>query len=213
VHWAGGMMKHSVLMIGIVAAAMSGGCKKDKAADGDKPSTAAKSKAPDPAPAPAPAPEAKAEPTPAPTPEPAVPAGPEPSEAKDMLGLELAPMGAWKPVWDPDAKVAKWENEDFMSSIVIRVVTDKLDTIDELKEAAPMMMQLGSGITKVVEEQKTDRGWYAVVEEDTQTEIVYMQKYGGSQIVCSANLTKQDLGGTIEKADVLKACESIKVKP
>jgi hypothetical protein len=141
-----------------------------------------------------------------------VPAGPVASDDKEFLGLELAPVGAWKPAWDPDAKVAKWENEDYMFSIVIRVVTDKLDTVDELKAAAPMMMQLGTAIDKVVEEQKTDKGWYAVVESGGQTEIVYMQKYGASQIVCSANLTKQDLGSTIDKADALKACESIKIK-
>ena len=44
-----------------------------------------------------------------------------------------------------------WENEDYDSSIVNRVVKEKLDDIEDLKTAAPEMMQLGSAITKVVE--------------------------------------------------------------
>src|SRR5262245_8154687 len=62
----------------------------------------------------------------------AVNAGPSPSNDKEMLGLDLKPIGGWKPTWDADAKVAKWEKEDSLSSIVIRIVTDKLDTIDDL---------------------------------------------------------------------------------
>jgi len=95
-----------------------------------------------------------------------VPSGPEPDDTKEMMNLELAPMGAWKPTWDADAKVAKWENDDYMTGIVIRIVKDKLDTIDDLKEAAPMMMQIGTAITKVVEEKKTAKGWYAIVESN-----------------------------------------------
>jgi hypothetical protein len=76
------------------------------------------------------------------------------------------------------------------------------------------MMQLGTAITKVVEEKKTDKGWYAVVEreEGKVTEIAYIQKYGSKQIVCSANLTKSEMG-TITKDEALKACESVQVKP
>jgi hypothetical protein len=141
-------------------------------------------------------------------------AGPEPSEDKEMLGLDLKPFDGWKPTWDPDAKVAKWENDDVLPSIVIRIVSDKLDTIEDLKAAAPMMMQLGSDITKVVEEQKASKGWYAVVEREDVLELVYIQKYGGKQIVCSANLnlTKSD-EGNVKKEDALKACDSIQVKP
>jgi hypothetical protein len=186
------------LMLVFVAAA----CEKKQEAPAPEPATKAA-----PAPAPAAAPEPAAAPAVA-----AAPTGPAPSNDKEMLGLDLKPMGKWKPTWDPDAKVAKWENDDYMFSIVIRVVTDKLDTIDELKAAAPMMMQLGSAITKVVEEKKTDKGWYAVVDREGVTEIVYMQKYGGAQIVCSANLSKSDMGGTIKKEEALKACDSIQVK-
>ena len=149
---------------------------------------------------------------------PPIPTGPEPSDTKDMLGLELAPMGAWKPTWDADAKVAKWENEGYMTSIVIRIVKDKLDNIDDLKAEAPMMMQLGTAITKVVEDKKTAKGWYAIVEdnEGKTTEMVYIQKFGGKQLVCSGNLTKRAdamSAGGIKKEEVIKACESIKVKP
>ncbi|MBA3396516.1 MAG: hypothetical protein H0T89_28050 [Deltaproteobacteria bacterium] len=141
-----------------------------------------------------------------------------PSKDKDMLGLDLAPMGAWKPVWDPDAKVAKWENEGYMTGIVIRIVKDKLDNMEDLKSAAPMMMQLGTAVSKVVEEQKTPKGWWAIVETDEgkSTHMVYIQKYeGDAQLVCSGNLTKRvdaTSAGGITKEEVIQACESIKIK-
>lgn len=141
-----------------------------------------------------------------------------PNKDKDMLNLELAPMGNWKPEWDVDAKVAKWSNEEYMTGIVIRIVKDKLDSIDDLKSEAPMMMQLGTAITKVVEEKPTPMGWYAIVESDEgkNTTMVYIQKYeGGTQIVCSGNLTPRKdptSAGGITKDEVTKACESIKAK-
>ena len=143
--------------------------------------------------------------------------GPAADETKEFLGLVLAPMGKWKPTWDGDAKVAKWENEEYMTSIVVRVVKDKLDTIDDLKEAAPMMMQLGTAITKVDETNKTDKGWYAVVTDDEgkNNEMVYVRKFGSSQIVCSGNTTKRKdamSAGGITKEEITKACESLKVK-
>jgi hypothetical protein len=138
--------------------------------------------------------------------------GAEPADSKTMLGLDLKPVGAWKPAWDPDAKVAKWENDEFMSSIVIRIVNDKLDTIEDLKKAAPMMMQLGTEVTKVVEAPKsTDKGWYAVVDGDGTSNFVYVQKYGAKTVVCSASV-KSGMGPSISKGDALKACDSIKVK-
>ena len=133
----------------------------------------------------------------------------EPDEAKDMMGLDLKKQGAWKPAWDPDAKVAKWENDKYMSSIVIRTVSDKLDTIDDLKAAAPMMMQLGQAVTKVTEGPKTTKqGWWAIVEGDGTQDLIYVQKHGSKQLVCSASVKK----GNVPKADAMKACESIKVK-
>lgn len=148
---------------------------------------------------------------------PPAPKGPEPDASKEMMGLDLQPMGAWKPTWDADAKVAKWENEGYMTGIVIRIVSDKLDTIDDLKEAAPMMMQVGTAITKVVEQAKTAKGWYAIVDHDEgkHTEMLYIQKFGSKQLVCSGNLTPRKdptSAGGITKDEVLKACESIKVK-
>ncbi|MBS1124161.1 MAG: hypothetical protein H6Q90_6389 [Deltaproteobacteria bacterium] len=208
------MLKHGLTMFSILVAIA--GCGKKQETQGETPAVA-KPSTDDKATAntPPPADKVVAEPTPAPAP---VPTGPAPSETKDMLGLELKPMGAWKPTWDADAKVAKWENEAYMTGIVIRIVKDKLDTIDDLKEAAPMMMQLGTAITKVVEEKKTDKGWYAIVEDDggKTTEMVYIQKFGGTQLVCSGNVTKRKdemSAGGIKKEEVIKACESIKVKP
>ena len=133
--------------------------------------------------------------------------GPQPSEAKAMLGLDLSPMGDWKPTWDADAKVAKWENEAFMSSVVIRVVKDKLDNVKDLKAAAPMMMQLGSAMDK---EEKTKLGWYAIVKGESSHDLIYVFKYK-TALVCSASL-KADMGEGIKLEDALKLCESIKVK-
>lgn len=201
------MLKHSILVISMLAAL--GACKKKE--EGTKADTTAVKPADDKAPV-APPEEKK----------PAAPAGiinpgPSPSNDKEMLGLELAPMGAWKPVWDPDAKVAKWEHEDYMTGIVIRVVKDKLDSMEDLKEAAPMMMQLGTSIAKVVEEGKTPKGWWAIVDidEGKSTNMVYIMKFTDSQIVCSGNVTpKKDISspGGIKKEEILTACESIKVK-
>jgi hypothetical protein len=139
--------------------------------------------------------------------------GPSAGDDKEFLGLDMKAMGSWKPKWDADAKVAKWEDEDFEYSIVNRVVKEKLESIDDLKTEAGMMMQLGSAITKVSEEKKTDKGWYAVVEREAGTsDLIYVRKFGGAQVVCSANLKKADLGKTIAKADALKACESLALK-
>lgn len=141
-----------------------------------------------------------------------------PNKDKEMLNLELAPMGNWKPEWDADAKVAKWSHDEYMTGIVIRIVKDKLDNADDLKNEAPMMMQLGSAITKIVEEKTTPMGWYAIVERDDgkNTTMVYIQKYeGGTQIVCSGNLTPRvdaTSAGGITKEEVITACESIKAK-
>lgn len=133
----------------------------------------------------------------------------DPDEGKAMMNLDLKKQGAWKPMWDPEAKIAKWENDKYMSAIVIRVVTDKLDTIDDLKAAAPMMMQLGQDITKVVEGPKTTKqGWWAIVDGDGASTLIYVQKHGSKQLVCSASVMK----GSVPKADAMKACESIKAK-
>lgn len=139
--------------------------------------------------------------------------GAEPSDTKEMMGLDLKPIGAWKPVWDAETKVAKWENEDYFSGIVIRMVKEKLDTIEDLKKEAPMMMQLGQAVTKVAEPlKKTDKGWYAIVDGEDSSTFIYVQKYGSKQLVCSASVKKSDMGPSITKDDALKACESIKVK-
>ncbi len=145
---------------------------------------------------------------------PAAPAGPEPSNDKEFLGLELAAMGAWKPVWDADAKVAKWENEEMLTGIVIRVVTDKLESMDDLKAAAPMMMQVGTAISNVDEDvKKTELGWWTVVsyDEGKGQVLLYVRKFGNVTTVCSANL-KASMGDGIKKDDAMKACESYKVK-
>ncbi|HEY4057577.1 MAG TPA: hypothetical protein VGM39_13255 [Kofleriaceae bacterium] len=151
-------------------------------------------------------------------PPPPAPSGPSADESKEYLGLDLQPFGKWKTEWDPDAKVAKWTNDDLMTGIVIRVVKDKLDTVDDLKEAAPMMMQVGTAITAVTENKTTDKGWYSVstYDDGKSTVFLYVRKFGGSQIVCSANITpvkEGDMGaGGIKKEDAMKACESVKPK-
>lgn len=138
--------------------------------------------------------------------------GPEISEDKEFFGLTLPPMGKWKPTYDADIKVAKWENDDVMTGIVLRIVKEKLDNIEDLKTEGPMMMQLGTKITKVVEEKKTDKGWYAIVEQDGDNPtLIYVRKFN-VQVVCSANVKKVDLGESIKKEDAIKACESFEPK-
>lgn len=137
--------------------------------------------------------------------------GPSADEGKDFLGLDLPDMGGFKGKWDADAKVAKWENEDYEFSIVNRIVKDKLDDIEDLKAAAPMMMQLGTAITKVVEEKKTAKGWYAVVESESGVDLVYVRTFGVT-VVCSGSLKKATLGKSLTKKEILDACESLKLK-
>ena len=204
------MTKQSMATMAILLLATTGACSKKT---GDAPAAATKP-TDQPAMVPVAAPPVAVKPVAAPAP---AASGPAADETKEFLGLALAPMGKWKPTWDPEAKVAKWENEDYMTSIVVRVVKDKLDTVDDLKEAAPMMMQLGTAITKVDETNKTDKGWYALVTDDEgkNNEMVYVRKFGGSQIVCSGNTTKRKdamSAGGITKDEIMKACESLKVK-
>jgi len=202
--------RHRLIPLLLLSFSSLAACDKASEAPPPAPTPAA---APAPTPPPSPPRPVVAPPvTPPPAPAAAAPSGPTPSESKPMLGLQLAPVGKWKPTWDADAKVAKWENPKFLTGIVIRIVDDKLDDVADLKQAAPMMMQLGSAIEKIDEEKKTAKGWYAVVQRDKQTEMVYIQKHGGKTLVCSANLTKGSLTGGIAKADAMKACESIKVK-
>ena len=151
----------------------------------------------------------------APVAAPAVPTGPQPSNDKEFLGLDLQPLeGDWKPEWDPDAKVAKWSHEDRFSGIVIRVVSDKLTNMDELKAAAPMMMQIGTAISSVTKDvQKTDNGWWTVVKYDDDSSEVYLnvRDINGVTVVCSAGLTSS-MGDPISEETAHKACESYKLK-
>ncbi len=186
------MTKQLTLLSILVLAASAGACGKKDAGSSAKDQPAAKpTDDPSAAVAAKPADKPAAPPTSV-APPPAAPSGPSADESKEFLGLVLPPMGKWKPTWDADAKVAKWENDDYMTGIVIRIVKDKLDTIDNLKEAAPMMMQLGTAIVKVEDTKTTDKGWYAVVDDDEggkNVEMTYVRKFGDSQIVCSGNLT------------------------
>jgi len=198
------MLKSSVLLLALLTSAAACGKKEGDKAAGDKPATGDKVAEDKPAAKPA-------DPGPAPNP------GPSPNKDKEFLGLELAPMGDWKPEWDPDAKVAKWSHDEYMTGIVIRIVKDKLDNVEDLKSEAPMMMQLGTAITKVIEEGKGKLGWWAIVESDEgkNTTMIYVQKYTDAQIVCSGNLTPRKdptSAGGITKDEVMTACESVKVK-
>lgn len=151
----------------------------------------------------------------APPPEEAVaPTGPQPSNDKEFLGLELEPQGDWKPEWDADAKVAKWVHDDFMSGIIIRVVSDSLTNMDELKAAAPMMMQVGTAISSVTtDKQDTERGWSTVVKYDDDKGEVYLDiaVINGVTVVCSANLDSS-MGEAIKLETAQKACSSYRLK-
>jgi hypothetical protein len=146
--------------------------------------------------------------------EPPAPTGPQPSNDKEFLGLDLQPVDGWTPEWDADAKVAKWVNEDIFYGIVIRVVSDKLTSMDELKAAAPMMMQVGTAISSVTKDvQKTDQGWWTVVKYDDDKGEVYLNvaEINGVTVVCSANLGS-GMGDAITEELAHKACSSYKLK-
>lgn len=152
--------------------------------------------------------------TPPPKEEPPAPTGPQPSNDKEFLGLDLQPQGDWKPEWDADAKVAKWVHDDFMSGIIIRVVGDKLTNMDELKAAAPMMMQVGTAISSVTtDKQDTERGWSTVVKYDDDKGEVYLDiaVINGVTVVCSANLGSS-MGEAIKLETAQKACGSYKLE-
>jgi hypothetical protein len=129
-----------------------------------------------------------------------------------MMGLDLQELDGWKPVYDKEIKVAKWDNGDYMVAIVLRLVSDKLDSVDDLKAAAPMMMQLGTAIDAVEKNEKTAHGWYAVVKRGKSTDMIYVRKFGKKTLVCSANVAPQDLGETLKLETAIKLAESIKVK-
>ncbi len=212
-------MKFLALPFLALALALAPGVGCDSIETAAKPATKAKKEGNKGTSASAKKPEPAAAPAGAADPAPAKPAAPkadskDPSNDKEFLGLELAPIGDWKPVWDADAHVAKWENEEDMTSIVLRVVTDKLETIDDLKAAAPMMNQVGTAISSVDEDlTKTDKGWWTLVgynDGKSQT-FLYVRKFGASTVVCSAR-TKSSFGDGVKKDDAMKACESFGLK-
>ncbi|KIG17705.1 hypothetical protein DB30_02980 [Enhygromyxa salina] len=145
----------------------------------------------------------------------AAPTGPQPSNDKEFLGLDLQPIDdTWQPEWDADAKVAKWSNDDFFFGIVIRVVDDKLTNMDELEAAAPMMMQVGTAISSVTKDvQTTEQGWWTVVKYDDDKGEVYLNiaDVNGVTVVCSANLGSS-MGDAIPEELAHRACSSYKVK-
>ena len=149
------------------------------------------------------APAKKDEPAPAPT-------GPSADRDKDYLGLVMKPFGDWKTEWDADQHTAKWTRED-SSSIMVRIETEKYDSTDDIKEEAPMMPQLGSAVTKVLEEKKAAVGFYAIVQREPDTkDLVYVRKFGSANVICSANLKKDELNPkTITTDEAIKACESL----
>lgn len=133
------------------------------------------------------------------------------SQEPAMLGLNLTEVAGWRPVWDADAKAARWEHDAYMSAIVVRRVSEKLGDIEELKRAAPWLRQLGSAITRVIEVQQADLGWYAVVQREKERDFVYVQKHGSQTVLCTARLTKSQIR-TISKEIALKVCDSIRAK-
>ena len=129
-------------------------------------------------------------------------------DLKDLVVTDQAPF---KAVYDPDAKVWRWENDDYMTSIVVRALSEKVENMDDLKKEAPMMMALGSAIDKVVKEGKGDNGWWSIVESGGSPTFVYIMKLGGLTFTCSASL-KSDMGKAHTEDATKKACESIKTK-
>jgi hypothetical protein len=145
---------------------------------------------------------------------PAEPTGPRPSNDQEFLGLDLQPQGDWKPEWDADAHVAKWTHDDHFSGIVIRVVSDKLTNMDDLRAAAPMMMQVGTALSSVTKDkQDTDKGWWTVVKYDDDNAEVYLniREINGVTVVCSASMSSK-MGDPIPEETAHQACESYTLK-
>lgn len=139
--------------------------------------------------------------------------GPSADRDKEYFGLDMKPMGTWKTEFDADQHTAKWVREDSFS-IMVRVENEKFDTVDDIKEEAPMMPQLGTAVTKVLEEKKTKVGFYAIVEREPGTkDLFYVRKFGASTVICSANLKQDELNPkVITKDEALAACESLSLE-
>jgi hypothetical protein len=138
------------------------------------------------------------------------PAGPSADRDKDYLGLVMKPFGDWATEWDADQHTAKWTREDSFS-IMVRIENEKYDSVEDIKEEAPMMPQLGTAVTKVLDEKKTSAGFYAIVQREPDTkDLVYVRKFGSSNVICSANLKKDELNPTtITTAEAIEACGSL----
>jgi hypothetical protein len=122
----------------------------------------------------------------------------------------MKPFGDWKTEWDADQHTAKWTREDSFC-IMVRIEMEKYDSVDDIKEEAPMMPQLGSAVTKVLEDKRTPLGFYAIVQREPDTkDLVYVRKFGSSNVICSANLKKDEMNPkTITTDEAVKACESL----
>jgi hypothetical protein len=189
----------AVALVALASLGLGGalGCDKSSSANDTKTSKGEGPKTVDNAPA------KKDDPAPTPT-------GPSADRDKEYLGLVMKPFGDWKTEWDGDQHTAKWTREDSFS-IMVRIETEKYDSVDDIKEEAPMMPQLGSAVTKVLEEKKTAVGFYAIVQREPDTkDLVYVRKFGSSNVICSANLKKDELNPkTITTDEAMKACESL----
>lgn len=143
--------------------------------------------------------------------------GRNPCEAK-VPGIELVTVGSWIPKWD-DGAGCEWSKDGEFWGIHVRYFPGSLDTkdklanLEDLKSAAPMMTEIGTAVTKVIQPlKKTAKGWYAVVEsnEGESQNFIYVETIGAKTLVCSATVkAANDMGG-VPIEDALAACESIK---
>jgi hypothetical protein len=143
-----------------------------------------------------------------------------PCEAK-VPGIALEAVGPWVPKWDEGAG-CEWSKQGEFWGIHVRYFPGSLDSkskladLDDLKSAAPMMIEIGTAVTKVIRPlKKTAKGWYTVVEsnEGETQNFIYVQTLNGKTLVCSATVkAAHDMGG-VAMDDALAACESIKPAP
>jgi hypothetical protein len=163
--------------------------------------------------APAPA-SVASRPAPASTP---APSGGSLSDSKPMYGLDLQPLNGWTPVAQDEAQYAHWEKKDAFFGVHVHLLKDKLDTYEQFQEAAPMMSEVGTAITKVkASPRTTSKGWWVVVvsDEGKSEEFIYLQKHGDRRVLCSAQLKTETTGATEVTSDVaLALCESLRPKP
>ncbi len=144
-------------------------------------------------------------------PEDGKPAEAKPAAVEEMFGLKLKPLGKWKPAWDADAKIARWENPKFAKPVEVYMLVEKIADFKELKGKGESLVFLGTKINKIAKKKKTKNGFWAEVRRKKEKDLVFVQNFGDQQFACVASLTKAKgkKGMPIKRKMALKLCNGI----